>query len=106
MISIEEKKTILIYRLERIDLIIKEIEYLIKSGYYVTAMNRIYFSNFYIVMCLALLKDYKTSKHKQLMGWFIKEFVFSGKIGKECFQIYKNSYDDRIQGEYDFRTFE
>lgn len=102
----EDKQIIIKYRLDRIDSMILEISQLIDCEFYVNAINRIYYCIFYSAMCLSILSGFKTSKHKQLMGWFNKEYVHSGKFDKELFKIYQKAYKDRVEGDYDFRTFE
>ena len=39
------------------------------------AENRIYYAIFYSVSALAIMSDYTTSKHFQLMGWFNKNIA-------------------------------
>jgi uncharacterized protein (UPF0332 family) len=49
---------------------LSEIEYLLNNNLLANAMNRIYYSGFYIVSALLLIDDFSTSKHKQLIGYF------------------------------------
>jgi uncharacterized protein (UPF0332 family) len=102
----EDKNIIIKYRLDRIDSMILEIRQLIDSGFYETAINRTYYGMLYAVMCLALLHNFISSKDKQLLKWLRKEYVLSDKLDKIVFKVYFNSYKDRLDADYYFRTFE
>ena len=65
------------------------------------ALNRIYYAIFYMVSALSIKLGFSTSKHKQLMGWFIKTFVSTGKIKPEFSNIYKRAYERRQESDYD-----
>ncbi len=56
---------------------------------------------FYIVNALSLLKDFSTSKHIILKGWFNKEIIFKDKLDKELYQIYNKAFGKRQESDYD-----
>lgn len=65
------------------------------------AQNRIYYAVFYSVMSLGYFEGFITTKHKQLMGWFNKTFVYEKKVfDKRLFEIYQNAYDSRHESDY------
>lgn len=64
------------------------------------AQNRIYYSLFYSVMALGYSKDFITSKHSELRGWFNKEFVKTGIFPKEIAKTYNNSFESRMKSDY------
>ncbi|MHB8581552.1 MAG: HEPN domain-containing protein [Ignavibacteriaceae bacterium] len=71
------------------------------------AENRIYYSIFYIVSALAMQYNFSTSKHMELLGWFNKNFVFTGKVSIEMKNIYKDAFENRQESDYeDYKTFE
>lgn len=43
---------------------------------------------------------FKTSKHNQLIGWFNKEFVKTGRIEKRFGKIVNKGFEDRTDGDY------
>jgi uncharacterized protein (UPF0332 family) len=55
---------------------------------------------FYILLALALKHGQKTSKHKQIIGWFNKEFVKKGKVNKEIGSILHKAFEDRTDSDY------
>ena len=65
------------------------------------AQNRIYYACFYIVKPLSLLDNFVTSKHKVLLDWFNKEYVYEAKIfTRDVFEIYKKAFDFRTDADY------
>ncbi len=65
------------------------------------AMNRIYYAIFYSVSALSAQDGFSTSKHKQLMGWFIKNYVKTEILTPEFSGIYKRAFDKRQESDYD-----
>jgi uncharacterized protein len=65
-----------------------------------TAQNRLYYAIFYSVSALSKSKDFVTSKHSQLAGWFNREFVKTNIICKEIAQIYFDAYEFRRNADY------
>ena len=62
MINNEDRKQLIKYRIEQAQESIKEANVLIENELYKGAVNRIYYGMFYIVLALALEKEFKTSK--------------------------------------------
>ncbi|OGI03286.1 MAG: hypothetical protein A2Y25_05140 [Candidatus Melainabacteria bacterium GWF2_37_15] len=67
-----------------------------------TAHNRIYYAIFYIVAALGYKQDFVTSKHAQLLGWFIKNFIKENIFDIEMGEIYKKAYENRMKSDYEF----
>lgn len=88
------------YRIEQAKESISEVEILIEKNLLTLAINRIYYGMFYMLLALALKKGFKTSKHNQLIGWFNKEFVKTGKINQKFGKIINKGYEDRTDGDY------
>jgi uncharacterized protein (UPF0332 family) len=63
-------------------------------------MNRIYYSGFYIVSALALFDDFSTSKHKQLIGCFKREYIKTNKIEQKIGDFFEKAYENRIVTDY------
>ncbi len=102
-----DKSAILKHRIEQANDTIREAEFLIVNDKLKTAVNRIYYGMFYILMALALIYDFKTSKHQQLLGWFNKTFIKEKKIPMKYGKIVRDAFDNRSEGDYGlFITFE
>ena len=73
---------------------------MIENGMLSAAMNRIYYAGFYIVSALLLLDGFSTSKHRQLIGYFNREYIKTGKIPVDIGEILNESYNNRLAADY------
>ena len=76
----DEKDALIEHRILKATNTIDDVEFLIKNKKFTLATNRIYYGMFYLLSALSLKYNFSTSKHQQLIGWFNKEFIASGKI--------------------------
>lgn len=97
----DEKNALIEHRIARGTDTIEEVSFLIKNKKFLLAVNRIYYGMFYIISALSLRYDFSTSKHQQLIGWFNKEFISTGKIDRKYGRILHNAYNNRSTGDYD-----
>jgi uncharacterized protein (UPF0332 family) len=101
-----EKKDIITYRINKAKSCYIEIDTCLEKNLLHLAENRIYYSLFYSVSALALHKGFSTSKHKQLQGWFNKEFIKTKIFPVEFAKYYAVAFERRQKGDYDdFVTF-
>lgn len=63
------------YKRERAFEALDDIQKMLDNGMLSAAMNRIYYAGFYIVSALVLLDGFSTSKHRQLIGYFNKNYI-------------------------------
>ncbi len=95
----DDKGKLLQYRLDRANESLKAAELLIDNELLIPAMNRIYYSMFYAVGALLVLRDANFSKHGQVKGFFNREFIkteiFPVKFGKLFNTVfeYRQKYD-------------
>lgn len=74
----------------------------IKLDHLDTAQNRTYYAIFNVVSTLAFINNFATAKHKQLLGWFNRKFVYEEKIFDEnLMDIYKEAYLKRQKSDYE-----
>jgi uncharacterized protein (UPF0332 family) len=97
----ENRNLLIQYRIEQSDQTVLEAEFLIGKDYYRGAVNRIYYSCFYILSALAIKYEFTTSKHNQLIGWFNKTFIATKILPKEISQFVLKAYNKRIKGDYE-----
>jgi len=103
----KDRNELIKYRIEQAKETFSVIELLIDNEKYPTAFNRIYYGIFYSLLALGLKYEFETYKHQQLIGWFNKEFVHSGKIEKEFGKTLRNAFENRTISDYDaFIEFE
>jgi len=88
-------------RLGQAEACIADVELCLENDRYSMAVNRIYYGIFYALLALALLNNFKTYKHLQLIGWFNKNFVHTGIFPSHFSKIVKKAYDTRANPDYD-----
>jgi uncharacterized protein (UPF0332 family) len=92
--------------LEKAEQALKSAQDNINNKNFETAQNRIYYAIFYSVLALGYKNDFITSKHKQLMGWFNKKFIYEAKIFDEkMLEIYKIAFSNRLKSDYEIIFF-
>jgi len=74
---------------------------MIKSGFWNAAVNRIYYSCYYAVSGLLLMKTIETNSHKGIRQMFGFHFVQTGLVSKEDGRFFSDLYDRRQTGDYD-----
>ncbi|MEW5842738.1 MAG: HEPN domain-containing protein [Bacteroidota bacterium] len=97
----QEKKEIINHRVEQSNRTILEADLLIKNKSLAAAVNRIYYSVFYIISALGMKDNFSSSKHTQLLGWFNKKYIATGKIKKEYGRFIHNLFNKRMEGDYE-----
>ncbi len=96
-----DRKALINHRISKANDAVSDVEFLIKGKRFLLAINRIYYGIFYILSALSLKYDFHTSKHQQLIGWFNKEFVASGRMDAKYGKIIHNAFKNRSTGDYD-----
>ncbi len=97
----EDKEALIKHKTEKAKDTIADVDFLIKNNRLVLAVNRIYYGAFYILSALALKKDFTTSKHQQLIGWFNKAFIKEKLIDRKHGEFLVKAYENRSAGDYD-----
>lgn len=96
-----EVEDLIKYRISRSLETYQEAETMIKSGFWNAAVNRIYYSCYYAVSGLLLMKTIETNSHKGIRQMFGLHFVQTGLVSKEDGRFFSDLYDRRQTGDYD-----
>ena len=72
----------------------------LKNTIFTAAINRIYYSMFYALSALAISEGFQTGKHAQLIGWFNKTYIRTGRIDQCYSKIISQAFDKRMLGDY------
>ena len=96
---------------------LKVAEHCLKEGWYKDSINRSYYAAFYAVKAVLALSTVDFKRHKDVMGYFNKEYVaketFPREIGRKLGALQKvrekSDYDDfyiasREKAEEQFQT--
>ena len=105
------------YRITEADDSLKVAEHCLKEGWYKDSINRSYYAAFYAVKAVLALSTVDFKRHKDVMGYFNKEYVakeiFPREIGRKLGALQKvrekSDYDDfyiasREKAEEQFQT--
>jgi len=98
----DEKRIFIKKYLEKAKAALEDAEFSLENNRYFIALNRIYYSIFYSVLSLGYLDNFITSKHKQLMGWFNKKYIYEEKIFiEDLMKTYKEAFENRMESDYE-----
>jgi len=101
MITENDRESLIDYRLKQALETIELAKFLVMSEKFIIAVNRIYYGMYYALTALALKNKFETSKHRQLIGWFNKEYISTKKLDSKYGKILRNAYQNRTKGDYD-----
>ena len=115
----ESQKNLSNYRIAEAEDSLKVAAHCLKEGLYKDSINRSYYAAFYAVKAILALSTVDFKRHKDVMGYFNKEYVakeiFPREIGRKLGTLQrvreKSDYDDfyiasREKAEEQFQTAE
>lgn len=115
----ERQKNLSNYRIAEAEDSLKVAAHCLKEGLYKDSINRSYYAAFYAVKAILALSTVDFKRHKDVMGYFNKEYVakeiFPREIGRKLGTLQrvreKSDYDDfyiasRERAEEQFQTAE
>ena len=115
----ERQKNLSNYRIAEAEDSLKVAAHCLKEGLYKDSINRSYYAAFYAVKAILALSTVAFKRHKDVMGYFNKEYVakeiFPREIGRKLGTLQrvreKSDYDDfyiasREKAEEQFQTAE
>jgi uncharacterized protein (UPF0332 family) len=98
----QDRKILINHRLKQAEETLTEISFLIDSRHLSLAVNRIYYSIFYVISAISIKDNFSTSKHKKLLGWFNKNYISTGLLSKEFGKLIYAAFENREKSDYDF----
>jgi len=98
----DEKLKEINHIIEQAKAALDDSKFLIENKKFNIAVNRIYYSIFYVLSALALKYGFKTSKHIQLISWFNKNFINEKKLNINYGKFVHKIFDLRTRADYDF----
>ena len=115
----ERQKNLSNYRIAEAEDSLKVAAHCLKEGLYKDSINRSYYAAFYAVKAILALSTVDFKRHKDVMGYFNKEYVakeiFPRELGRKLGTLKqlreKSDYDDfyiasREKAEEQFQTAE
>ena len=95
-----DQQKIIQYRIQKAWETYNAAKVLIDTKYYSSALNRIYYACFYMVLALILTKDLSSSKHSGVKSLFNKHFVNLGCVNQKWGSFYSNLFINRQEVDY------
>lgn len=96
-----EKREYIQYRMETARKTFEAAQVLADSGFWNSAVNRLYYTLFYSVNALLYLSDIPTKKHSSVKSQFNLYYVKTGKIDKKYGHLLSQLFDWRQKGDYE-----
>ena len=91
----EERKAYVKYRIETAYKTYGAAKLLGDNGYWNSAVNRLYYSLFYVVSALLVLNEIKTKSHSATKNQFSLHFIKTGKLDKKYGKLLALLFDLR-----------
>lgn len=101
-----ERKQLVIYRINKAKETFNEIDVLIENKLWNTAINRLYYACYYAVIALLINNKIETLTHTGTRQMFGFHFIKTGLVEKDIGKFYSRIFDLRQTGDYeDFIDF-
>jgi uncharacterized protein (UPF0332 family) len=88
------------YRVERAKESLEEAQLMANHQHWNTAINRLYYSAFYMVDALLIQRQIPHKSHAGTRKQFHHHFSKTGTLPKEAFEHYNNVFQDRQESDY------
>jgi len=100
-LSIDERNTVVLLRVEKAKKTLQEIEEIIPLGLWNTIANRLYYCAYYMVSALLIKNGYVAHTHAGVKNLFALYFIKTGILTNDTFYFYNTLFDYRLKGDYD-----
>ncbi len=97
----QSREDLIKYKLEKGASTLKEADLLADSEYFNAAINRLYYSVYYVASALMLSNKLETFTHKGIKTMLGLRFIQTGKLDREYGGIYQRLFDSRQAGDYE-----
>ncbi|MBQ3631860.1 MAG: HEPN domain-containing protein [Prevotella sp.] len=101
MLSENEKRDLLQYRIERAYRVFKEAEDNARLGHWNLAGNRLYYAVFHMAQALLLGEGDIPRRHAGMIHKIGQDFIQTGKLDKRYGRLISRLYELRQSGDYD-----
>ena len=88
------------YRMDRSKEALSAARLMYEKGHYNDAVNRLYYSCFYMVIALLATEWVHPGKHTAVRAFLNKNWIKTGKLSKEKGWLYNTLFDRREKGDY------
>lgn len=100
-LSTEEKKLLIDYRVEKSDATFLEAVKTAELGFYSLAINRLYYSVFYLSLAVNIKNGDTARTHSGVYNLICRRFGATQRLTKEENNLYRRLFSMRQTGDYD-----
>ena len=100
-LSDEERRAIVLYRIEKAQMAIADIHKLIPLCMWSVIANRLYYALYYAASALLIHNRHKVSTHKGVIALFNLYYIKDGLLPKEDGVLFANIFAFRQGSDYD-----
>ena len=97
----EEQREYILYRIESAKKTFEAAKVLAESGFWNSAVNRLYYALFYAVNALLVLNNIQTKSLSSTKSQFSLHFVKTGKFDIKYGRLLSELFDWRQKGDYE-----
>ncbi len=97
----KERKDIVVYRLEKANNSLLEVELLLENAMHNAAVNRLYYACFYAVTAILIHNKIASETHSGVRQMLGLHFIKTGRIKPELGKFYSQLFNKRQSGDYD-----
>ena len=101
MLSIDEKKAIINYRIQKSYDNLNEAKEVAKLGFWNLVGNRLYYSAFHMASALLLDKGFTSRSHSGVIHLIGAHFIAKGLLDKSYGRLLSRLFELRQSGDYD-----
>ena len=101
ILSDDQRREVIGARMANAREALADAETLAGSGSLRGAANRVYYSMFYAVSALAILRGQSFKKHAALISFFHREYIKSGMLDRKHGRALQKAFDDRSEADYE-----
>ena len=100
-LTLDEKKAIIKYRMEKAKSVMIEAQDNAKMGHWSLAANRLFYALFHMASALLVDKGFTSKTHSGILCILGQEFVTKGLLGSEDGRLISRLQNMRQSGDYD-----
>lgn len=97
----DERETIIHYRIERAYEALEEAELMIAHQHYTSAANRLYYACFYATSALLTRYEMSAARHSRVIALFNQHFIRTKIVDAEVGKTLNRLFDLRNRGDYE-----
>lgn len=105
VLSDEDRKSLVKYRVERAKATLKEVDYLMAGQFYNAAISRLYYACYYMAVALLVANNLEVQSHAGVKSMLSLHFVKTNLLDSQIAKTFFNLFDLRHNNDYEDYSF-